>query len=195
MFHTLNKNQNYNTRVANNCQLGFPPSRTTLYKTYSFRMKAAEAWNKIQEMSIPNLTVNFQTLKKTYYGFATTNIIANILTKYLGITFILNSYLICVFSYHFYLKLPSLLFASIMVLVLLLFTVFKNGFHIETEFSAVHLLADDKNLVLSDYSLKKLNKHINRELENECICANKLSLFSLLLLSLSLLLLLSVLLL
>ena len=193
MFHTLNKNHNYNTRVANSCQLGLPPSRTTLYKTYSFRMKATKPWNKIQEMSIPNLIVNFQTLKKTYYGFATTNIIANISTKYLSKKFILNSYLICVFSYHFYLKLPSLLFASIMVLVL--FTVFKNSFHTETEFSAVHLFADDKNLVLSDYSLKKLNKHINRELENECICANKLSLFSLLLLSLSLLLLLPLLLL
>ena len=45
------------------------------------------------------------------------------------------------------------------------------------QFSAVHHFADDTN-VISDYSLKKLNKHINRDLKlaNEWIRANKLSL-------------------
>ena len=60
----------------------------------------------------------------------------------------------------------------------LLFIIFINDFHSAIQFSAVHHFADDTNLLLSDYSLKKLNKHVNRDLKfaNEWICANKLSL-------------------
>ena len=41
-----------------------------------------------------------------------------------------------------------------------------------------HHFADDTNLLLSDYSFRKLNKHTNRDLKlvNELIRANKLSL-------------------
>ena len=45
----------YNTRTTNNYQLDFPTTRTTHYGTYSFRKKAAEAWNQIQRTRIPNL--------------------------------------------------------------------------------------------------------------------------------------------
>ena len=55
MFHTLNQNQHYETRVASNYQLDFPPTCTTHYGTYSYRKKAAEARNEIQRMSIPDL--------------------------------------------------------------------------------------------------------------------------------------------
>ena len=46
------------------------------------------------------------------------------------------------------------------------------------EFSVVHYSADDANVLLSDYSLKKLKRDINRDLKlrNEWICAKKLSL-------------------
>ena len=56
MFCTLNQNHNYRTRAVNNYQFNFPPTRTTHYGTYSFRKKAAETWNEIQRMCIPNLT-------------------------------------------------------------------------------------------------------------------------------------------
>ena len=57
MFHTLNQNHHYNTMATSNYQLDFPPiqTQTTHYGTYSFRKKAAEAWNEIQRMSIPDL--------------------------------------------------------------------------------------------------------------------------------------------
>ena len=38
-----------------NYKLDFPPTRTTHYETHSFRKKAAEAWNEIKIMSIPDL--------------------------------------------------------------------------------------------------------------------------------------------
>ena len=60
----------------------------------------------------------------------------------------------------------------------LLFIIFINDFYSAVQFSAVHHFADDANLLLSDYSLNKLNKHINRDLEfaNQWIRTNKLSL-------------------
>ena len=51
----------------------------------------------------------------------------------------------------------------------LLFIILINNFHSAIQFSTVHHFADDTNLLLSDYSLKKLNKHINRDLK----CANE----------------------
>ena len=58
----------------------------------------------------------------------------------------------------------------------LLFIIFVNDFHSAIRFSAVYCFANDTNLLLSDYSLTKLNKHINRALKlaNEWICASKL---------------------
>ena len=46
------------------------------------------------------------------------------------------------------------------------------------KFSAVHHFADDTNLILSDKSLKKINKHINHDLKllNTWLRANKISL-------------------
>ena len=60
----------------------------------------------------------------------------------------------------------------------LLFIIFISNFHCAAQFSAVYHFADDTNILLSDYSLKKLNKHINSYLKlvNEWICVNKLSL-------------------
>ena len=59
-----------------------------------------------------------------------------------------------------------------------LFIIFINDFHKAVDFSAVHHFADDTNLLLTENSLKKLNKHINRDLELvvQWIRANKLSL-------------------
>ena len=48
MFHTLNKNHHYKSRVAFNYQLDFLPTRTTRYGTYSYGKNAAESWNEIQ---------------------------------------------------------------------------------------------------------------------------------------------------
>ena len=64
------------------------------------------------------------------------------------------------------------------VLGLLLFIVFINDLHKSVEFSSVHHFADDTNLILTDKSMKKINKHINRDLKLvvQWIRANKLSL-------------------
>ena len=91
MFHTLNQNHNYNTGAANNYQLDFPPTGTTHYETYSFRKKAVEAWNEIPRMSIPDqlkLPVDF---RKEMLRLCYSNIVSNILTKYLRKTFMLSS--------------------------------------------------------------------------------------------------------
>ena len=65
MLHTLNQKHHYNTRAANNYQFDFPATRTTHYGTYSFRKKAAEAWNEVQTMSIPDLpSCEFTDFKK-----------------------------------------------------------------------------------------------------------------------------------
>ena len=55
---------------------------------------------------------------------------------------------------------------------------FINDLHKAVEFSSVHHFADDTNLFLIDKSLKKINKHINRDLKLtvDWIRANKLSL-------------------
>ena len=60
----------------------------------------------------------------------------------------------------------------------LLFILFINDLHKAVEFSSVHHFADDTNLLLIDKSLKKINKHINRDLKLavDWIRANKLSL-------------------
>ena len=51
-------------------------------------------------------------------------------------------------------------------------------FYKSIEFSSVHHLTDDTNLILTDKSMKKINKHINRDLKLvvQWIRANKLSL-------------------
>ena len=60
----------------------------------------------------------------------------------------------------------------------LLFILFINDLHKNVEFSTVHHFADDTNMLLVEKSLKKLNRHINRDLKLvvEWIRANKLSL-------------------
>ena len=60
----------------------------------------------------------------------------------------------------------------------LLFILFINDLHKSVEFSSVHHFADDTNLILTDKSMKKINKHINRDLKLvvQWIRANKLSL-------------------
>ena len=60
----------------------------------------------------------------------------------------------------------------------LLFMLFINDQHKAVEFSSIHHFADDTNLLLIDKSLKKINKHINRDLKLtvDWIRANKLSL-------------------
>ena len=64
------------------------------------------------------------------------------------------------------------------VLEPILFILFVNDPHKNIEFRTVHQLADDTNMLLVEKSLKKLNKHINRDLELvvEWIRANKLPL-------------------
>ena len=47
----------------------------------------------------------------------------------------------------------------------ILFILFINDFHKAVDFSTVHHFADDTNLLLTENSLKKLNKHINRDLK------------------------------
>ena len=47
----------------------------------------------------------------------------------------------------------------------LLFMLFINDQHKAVEFSSMHHFADDTNLLLIDKSLKKINKHINRDLK------------------------------
>ena len=55
---------------------------------------------------------------------------------------------------------------------------FINDLHTTFESNFVHHFADDTNLLLIDKSLKKINKHINRDLKLtvDWIRANKLSL-------------------
>ena len=64
------------------------------------------------------------------------------------------------------------------VLEPLLFILFINNLHKNIEFCTVHHFADNTNLLLVEKSLKKLNKHMNRDLKLvvEWIRANKLSL-------------------
>ena len=45
------------------------------------------------------------------------------------------------------------------------FILFINDFHKAVDFSTVHHFADDTNLLLTENSLKKLNRHINRDLK------------------------------
>ena len=45
----------------------------------------------------------------------------------------------------------------------LLFILFINDLHKNVEFSTVHHFADDTNMLLIEKSLKKLNRHINRD--------------------------------
>ena len=47
----------------------------------------------------------------------------------------------------------------------LLFILFSNDLHKAVGFSSVHHFADDTNLLLLDKLLKKINKHINRDLK------------------------------
>ena len=47
----------------------------------------------------------------------------------------------------------------------LLFINFINDLHKDFEFSSVHHFADDTNLVLNEQSMKKINRHINRDLK------------------------------
>ena len=60
----------------------------------------------------------------------------------------------------------------------LLFILFINDLNKAIEFSSVHHFADDTNFILTDKSMKRINKHINRDLKLvvESIRANKLSL-------------------
>ena len=47
----------------------------------------------------------------------------------------------------------------------LLFVSFTNDLHKAVEFSSVHHFADDTNLILTEKSMKKIIKHINRDLK------------------------------
>ena len=60
----------------------------------------------------------------------------------------------------------------------LLFIFFTNDLHKSVEFSSGHHFADDTNLNLSGKSMKKIYKHINRDLKLvvKWIRANRLSL-------------------
>ena len=60
----------------------------------------------------------------------------------------------------------------------LLFIIFINDLHLSVKHSKVRHFADDTNLLLSDKSLKKINKHINHDLSliNKWLRANKISL-------------------
>ena len=51
------------------------------------------------------------------------------------------------------------------VLGLLLFILIISDLHKNVEFSTVHHFADDTNMLLVEKSLKKLNKHMNRDLK------------------------------
>ena len=59
-----------------------------------------------------------------------------------------------------------------------LFILFINDLHKVVEFSSIDQFADDTNLLLTDKSLKKINKHINKnfKLTTDWIRANELSL-------------------
>ena len=54
------------------------------------------------------------------------------------------------------------------VLGSLLFILCINDLHKAVEFSSVHHFADDTNIILTDKSMKKINKHINQRLETGC---------------------------
>ena len=60
----------------------------------------------------------------------------------------------------------------------LLFLIYINDLNKAVKYSDVHHFADDTNLLLSDKSLKKINKHINHDLKllNIWLRANKISL-------------------
>ena len=60
----------------------------------------------------------------------------------------------------------------------LLFIIFINDMHNSIEHSKMHHYADDTNLLLTDNSLKKINKYVNPDLSLLChwLRANKLSL-------------------
>ena len=60
----------------------------------------------------------------------------------------------------------------------LLFLIYINDLNKAIKYSDVHHSADDTNLLLSDKSLKKINKHINNDLKllNIWLRANKISL-------------------
>ena len=60
----------------------------------------------------------------------------------------------------------------------LLFIIFINDMHNSIEHSKMHHYADDTNLLLTDNSLKKINKYVNHDLSLLChwLRANKLSL-------------------
>ena len=47
----------------------------------------------------------------------------------------------------------------------LLFILFINNLHKAVEFSSLYHFADDTNLILTDKSMKNINKHINRGLK------------------------------
>ena len=65
-----------------------------------------------------------------------------------------------------------------LVLVLLLFLIYINDLNKAIKYNDVYHFADDTNLLLSDKSLKKINKHINHDLKllNIWLWANKISL-------------------
>ena len=60
----------------------------------------------------------------------------------------------------------------------LLFLIFTNDLHKAIKNSDVHLFADDTNLLYSNKSLKKINKHINQDLSflSKWLRSNKISL-------------------
>ena len=45
------------------------------------------------------------------------------------------------------------------------FILFINDLHKPVEVSSVHYFADDTNLILTDKSMKKINKHVNTDLK------------------------------
>ena len=57
---------------------------------------------------------------------------------------------------------------------------FFNDLHKAVEFSSVHHFADCTSLILTDKSVKKINKHVNRDLKLvvEWIRTNRLSLYT-----------------
>ena len=63
-------------------------------------------------------------------------------------------------------------------LSIFLFLIYINILNNAIKYSNVHHFADDKNLLLSDKLLKKINKHINHDLKllNIWLRANKISL-------------------
>ena len=64
------------------------------------------------------------------------------------------------------------------VLGLLLFLIYINDLNKAIKFSTAHHFADDTNLILSDKTLRKINKHINHDLKllNTWLRTNRISL-------------------